>query len=700
MIKKLENISDADSDVLADYVLALVKTDEPTHIAKSACVENLRDFIADNSQAFVNELFTAIDTKSYDPSRPAPRSPLKSGLTDTANKSSTKHDAPRRQVNGSRKRGYHDWDRETGQDGSGASFEYGNRPQKQPRRGGRGGGDRRGPNTPIGAPRFGVSGLSSNEQQQALLQMPPFDPNDPVAAFMAMQQMMSMMPGGMAALAGALPSQPDGRLGRSRNNQRCIDYDTKGFCARGATCPYEHGNEQAFQTQSNSEYDPNLAGLLHIQPNRTGVIDSSPGERPRGGHRSRGRGHTNPRGGGKRTEISQHGPPHDSDATTIVVEQIPEDKLEVAAIEEFFGHFGTIEDVQIQPKKQSAIVKFDKHESAKSAYDSPKVVFDNRFVKVFWYKSQTRARASKGGSTAWGPAHASSNEIEMEGSEPILDPAEVAKRQEEAQRKFDEAKRKREEQQKQKQDLDAKLKTIEAERHKMAAMLAHKTGSEPPPPPEAEGPSTTASNPETEGLRAQLAILEAEAKSLGIDPDAPEGTPSWSGFPSRGRGRGAFRGRGNRGGYNSVHRGGWAGGAVKRLDNRPKAVSLTFLDGNYEDHDEELRQWLLFNSSEAASLTQHPTQKNVAVLSFPERYLGEVFMQAASAADFPMAGKFELAWYRPETSNSTESEVQSSGKEQSLPAESQTKEVGSSVGASVAAKDVNYDVAVDDDLWG
>ncbi|KAI7515218.1 hypothetical protein KC316_g21565, partial [Hortaea werneckii] len=29
IIKKLENIFDADSDVLADYVLALVKTDDP-----------------------------------------------------------------------------------------------------------------------------------------------------------------------------------------------------------------------------------------------------------------------------------------------------------------------------------------------------------------------------------------------------------------------------------------------------------------------------------------------------------------------------------------------------------------------------------------------------------------------------------------------------------------------------------------------
>ncbi len=40
----------------------------------------------------------------------------------------------------------------------------------------------------------------------------------------------------------------------------------------------------------------------------------------------------------------------------------------------------------MQPyKRLIAIVKFDNWSSANAAFMSPKVVFDNRFVKVFWY---------------------------------------------------------------------------------------------------------------------------------------------------------------------------------------------------------------------------------------------------------------------------------------------------------------------------
>lgn len=37
--------SDADSDVLADYVLALVKSDEPDSQVKQNCLDNLEDFL-------------------------------------------------------------------------------------------------------------------------------------------------------------------------------------------------------------------------------------------------------------------------------------------------------------------------------------------------------------------------------------------------------------------------------------------------------------------------------------------------------------------------------------------------------------------------------------------------------------------------------------------------------------------------------
>jgi hypothetical protein len=41
--------SDADSDVLADYVLALIRSDAPDQEIRKASLENLEDFLKDSS---------------------------------------------------------------------------------------------------------------------------------------------------------------------------------------------------------------------------------------------------------------------------------------------------------------------------------------------------------------------------------------------------------------------------------------------------------------------------------------------------------------------------------------------------------------------------------------------------------------------------------------------------------------------------
>ncbi len=82
----------------------------------------------------------------------------------------------------------------------------------------------------------------------------PFDPNDPVMAMMTLQAM------GLPPLPGIPPVPPVPRAtsypgyGEQRSpgsdppmknkiGARCRDYDTKGFCARGNLCPFEHGND-------------------------------------------------------------------------------------------------------------------------------------------------------------------------------------------------------------------------------------------------------------------------------------------------------------------------------------------------------------------------------------------------------------------------------------------------------------------------
>ena len=79
--------------------------------------------------------------------------------------------------------------------------------------------------------------------------VPSFDPNDPVAAMIAMQALGMPLP----PLPGAgsptsfgprgMQSKPMGS-GKNRIDARCRDYDTKGFCLRGIACPFNHGDNQ------------------------------------------------------------------------------------------------------------------------------------------------------------------------------------------------------------------------------------------------------------------------------------------------------------------------------------------------------------------------------------------------------------------------------------------------------------------------
>lgn len=87
----------------------------------------------------------------------------------------------------------------------------------------------------------------------------PFDPNDPMAAVMAMQAMTALgLPPPLPLLPPGLPPFPqvtsptgfgqqsnqsmsvDGKTAE-KSRERCKDYDEKGFCALGSTCPYDHG---------------------------------------------------------------------------------------------------------------------------------------------------------------------------------------------------------------------------------------------------------------------------------------------------------------------------------------------------------------------------------------------------------------------------------------------------------------------------
>jgi uncharacterized protein (DUF1330 family) len=437
--------------------------------------------------------------------------------------------------------------------------------------------------------------------------MPPFDPNNPMAALMAMQQAMGLP--GMPAMPG-MPQMPfppsPGAFANTaqtpRSGQRCHDYDTKGFCALGASCPHEHGNDPVLvPQQQQDEYDPTNASISQGRQ----FAD-------RGRGRGRGRGDRGAfRGGrGGRADFSSAGPNQDRSITQVVIEQIPEENFNEQSVRDFFTEFGTIESVELQDYKRLAIIKFEDYDSAKRAYDSPKVIFDNRFVKVYWYKPERmqRERHQNGFSKGDG-------DVEMQEEEKI-DPVEFAKKQEEAQRAHEEKTKKIKEAEAQRQELEQKMKAQAEERSKLLAKLAAKERGKSGTPDVSAAGQNGASNgadgngtlSQTDALKAKLAELEREAESIGINPNEDQ---PWQGFAPRGRGgyrgRGAFQPRGAwRGG-----RGAFAarGGAVRRLDNRPRTVAVVFPDNSQMDStkDEALRQYLLFVSFSLPHLCQKTT---------------------------------------------------------------------------------------------
>lgn len=423
--------------------------------------------------------------------------------------------------------------------------------------------------------------------------------------------------------------------------ERCKDYDEKGFCMKGDMCPYEHGmdhivvpgqepaaaadgrrhspraHEVAKTDQSPAlEYDPNNSALF---PSTDSKLSDRPprNERPmRGGRGGRG-------GRGNRSDMSGMGPSYDRANMTLVVEHIPDDKLTEPAIREFFASFGTVTSVEVQPQNRLATVTFERWNMAKKAYDSPAPIFDNRFVKVFWYKPEP-------GSTPTKQTPARSEEpVDSRSTlndEDEIDMEEFTRRQEEAQKAYEVKVARKKANEEAARDLEKRteelLKLQMEEKKKLMEKLSKKlagqsTAASATPPPKVEEGEKSVSLPASNGgtpklkdeditatLKAQLEVLEAEARSLGIEGEEFD----LGAFRGRGRGRGRFaprgrgayvpRGRGapynpystyrGRGGFQTAR---GRGGTLK-LDNRPRKVAISAPDLKGEK-DEDFRHYLM-----------------------------------------------------------------------------------------------------------
>jgi RNA-binding protein 26 len=108
----------------------------------------------------------------------------------------------------------------------------------------------------------------------------------------------------------------------------------------------------------------------------------------RGGRGTRGRGRGGAAAGGFAASGGRsHQNRHNS---TIIVENIPAENCVIDKVNEYFKQFGTITNISLQPEASKAVIQFSSHQEADAAYSSPEVIFNNRFVKVYWQKAETK----------------------------------------------------------------------------------------------------------------------------------------------------------------------------------------------------------------------------------------------------------------------------------------------------------------------
>ncbi|OJA09097.1 hypothetical protein AZE42_02559 [Rhizopogon vesiculosus] len=362
---------------------------------------------------------------------------------------------------------------------------------------------------------------------------------------------------------------------------------------------------------------------------------------------------------------------------TLVVEKIPEDKLNRDAVISWFKRFGTVTNVAIDVRSAKALVSFSDHSEAHAAWKSEDAVFGNRFVKVFWHRpmeghgqqgsKMLAASAPLLANLAARDAHTPSAPVQPPAPHATT-PARKPPLQSTAASELA-AKRKLLEQQiAEQKSLMVSLETASADEKKEILARLRKLGEEmkiasvpssSATPAKAHSPerAPTAQNDHekkererldkelelhavgesTEELKAKLAKLREEAASLGIsatNADTSHGTPSYRGY--RGRGRGA---------RSTFYRGAARGGpprASMKLDNRPKKL---LVKGVREDAVQALRDWYETTGQlESADIIGD----DEVLVSFRTRAAAE--QGFAKGSDIAAVGSVKVSWHTAQQS--------------------------------------------------
>ncbi|CAF0937366.1 unnamed protein product [Brachionus calyciflorus] len=234
LVKILNPIFEGDSDKLGLYIVALAKKVENDQASRQRCIDDLEVFLESNTHSFVENFFDALFNKTY------LQSETNENETQKPKDESKEFDQKRLSDPGSRvqrsrlSRDYQEID-------------VSNRPNRASSHGRRR--KNRSRTRTHGASRSSSSSSSSISPVRRSRSRSPYS------------RSRSRSPGQIL--------EP--------KKQRCKDYDEKGFCTKGETCPYDHVEAlvapssyiQSGQISGNSQYNPQY-GKRRNQINKNG----------------------------------------------------------------------------------------------------------------------------------------------------------------------------------------------------------------------------------------------------------------------------------------------------------------------------------------------------------------------------------------------------------------------------------------------
>ncbi|KAF9302804.1 hypothetical protein BGZ74_004824 [Mortierella antarctica] len=334
-------VCEADPGMLADYIIALLKHDKPMPELQPLVLSQLEDFLNEATPTFVETLFSALESKSYLGS-------AHEEATSVPSEPAAERETQQREGRSSASK-HHRGDSDHS-DNEGRSFKH--------------------------ARRHG-----DDEDQKGFCMrgdLCPYDHGeDRIVVDDIQRAAFEMMPGGPAPpfsmASNVAPFFAGGSNGNHMSNAEMFEMNMAAHGTDAMGMGGRLGSDNFVQggMDGRSGHDMLARGGMRGRGSMRGIR----GGRGRGGsshpYNSAGRFGAGGTGGA-------------ATKTSLVVEHIPDEFNTIFKVNEFFTQFGSLVNIQLDQPAHKALIQYSTRDEANAAYNSPEVIFGNRFVKVYW----------------------------------------------------------------------------------------------------------------------------------------------------------------------------------------------------------------------------------------------------------------------------------------------------------------------------